>query len=106
MGDNKQIHDVNEFTRVTVDAFCRPPVDMARLRYGPDDMVHGVVYMAHGLVYMARPVSQYGPAILDQVRDKGYVYVSCNRIIIIRNYFIWYHEPDSHTVTIVTPLSS
>ena len=44
---------------------------MARLRYGPDDMVHGVVYMA-------RPVSRYGPAIMDQVRDKGYVYVSCN----------------------------
>ena len=37
-------------------AVRRPPVDMAHLRYGPDDM-------AHGAVYMAQPVSRYGPAI-------------------------------------------
>ena len=36
-----------------------PPVDMAHLRYGPDDM-------AHGAVYMAQPVGRYGPAIMDQ----------------------------------------
>ena len=36
-----------------------PPVDMAHLRYGPDDM-------AHGAVYMTQPVGRYGPAIMDQ----------------------------------------
>ena len=67
--------------------------------------------MAHGAVYVARPVGRYGPAIrLIWTRWGtkalcGYVYVSCNRIIIglIRNYFIWYHDMShSNTAQFVT----
>ena len=45
--------------RVELHAEKRPPVDMAHLRYGLDDM-------AHGAVYMGQPVGRYGPAIMDQ----------------------------------------